>query len=104
MAEKKLNIGNVMMEAFQLGQIYWQQADSDSYSQNKKSDRTQELFDELREDAVESATILEELLIDIHDDYLARVSRKIPDYRGDPDILTDIDPKIWKRLKRATNN
>ena len=33
--------------AFSLGQKYWQQADSDSYSQNKKSVATIAQFDEL---------------------------------------------------------
>ena len=36
-----------MRRAWLLGQTYWQQADSESYSQNKKSDETQKKFDAL---------------------------------------------------------
>ena len=36
-----------MRKAWQLGQTYWQQADSDSYKQNAKSGETQNMFLEL---------------------------------------------------------
>ena len=36
-----------MRNAWQLGQTYWQQADSDSYKQNAKSGETQNMFLEL---------------------------------------------------------
>ena len=36
-----------MRKAWQLGQAYWQQADSDSYKQNAKSGETQNMFLEL---------------------------------------------------------
>lgn len=36
--------------AFHLGQIYWQQADSESSSQNKKADETMAEFNELLND------------------------------------------------------
>ena len=40
-------VSKAMRQAFQLGQTYWQQADSESYSQNKKADDTQRKFYEL---------------------------------------------------------
>lgn len=36
-----------LRRAWQLGQTYWQQADSESYSQNKKSVETQAKFQQL---------------------------------------------------------
>lgn len=44
-------LGKLMRRAFNLGQTYWQQADSDSYSQNKKSDATLATFNALVEEA-----------------------------------------------------
>ena len=46
-----------LSRAWSLGQTYWQQADSNSYSQNKKSDETQEKFNVLV-DAVRLAVAL----------------------------------------------
>ena len=40
-------VSKAMRRAWQLGQTYWQQADSESYSQNKKADETQQKFDAL---------------------------------------------------------
>jgi hypothetical protein len=37
-------VEKALKRAFNLGQIYWQQADSESYSQNRKSDETQQRF------------------------------------------------------------
>ena len=37
-------VSKAMSRAWSLGQTYWQQADSESYSQNKKSDETQQKF------------------------------------------------------------
>lgn len=42
-----MNIEEIMQKAFNLGQQYWQQADSDSNSQWKKSELTLEKFQEL---------------------------------------------------------
>ena len=39
---------DAIQRAFQLGQTYWQQADSESYSQNKKADLTLAKFRELK--------------------------------------------------------
>ena len=41
---------NALNRAYQLGQTYWQQADSESYSQNAKSDVTAEKFRQLRDE------------------------------------------------------
>ncbi len=41
---------NALNRAYQLGQTYWQQADSESYSQNAKSDVTAEKFRKLRDE------------------------------------------------------
>ena len=45
-------LSKAMHMAFQMGQVYWQQADSEYYSQNKKADATQQKFyvliDEIR--------------------------------------------------------
>lgn len=40
-------LSNAMRRAYSLGQTYWQQADSDSYSYNRQSDETQRTFDAL---------------------------------------------------------
>ena len=37
-------VRKAMIRAWSLGQTYWQQADSEYYSQNKKSDETQQKF------------------------------------------------------------
>ena len=46
-------VSMAMHKAYQLGQKYWQQADSESYEQNKKSIETDtkfyELIDEVKE-------------------------------------------------------
>lgn len=48
--------------AYSLGQTYWMQADSESYSQNRKADETQTKFDRMRaETNVEFAALLDEL-------------------------------------------
>ncbi len=39
-----------MRKAWQLGQIYWQQADSESIRQHRKADETQAKFQQLVED------------------------------------------------------
>jgi len=41
-----------MRRAFNLGQTYWQQADSQSYAENRRSDETRRKFDELVEETV----------------------------------------------------
>jgi formiminotetrahydrofolate cyclodeaminase len=43
-----------MIRAFQLGQEYWAQADSESPKDWKKSDETRAKFEELREKTVEA--------------------------------------------------
>lgn len=40
-------VEQALKRAYQLGQTYWQQADSDSWTQNKKSDETQVHFNAL---------------------------------------------------------
>ena len=45
------NIDRMLMEAFQLGQLYWQQADSESYKQNAKAANTRDDFEDLRASA-----------------------------------------------------
>ena len=40
-------VSKALRRAWQLGQTYWQQADSESWSQNKKADETQAKFDML---------------------------------------------------------
>ena len=40
-------ITKALRRAFSLGQTYWQQADSDSYTQNAKSDETRQKFETL---------------------------------------------------------
>jgi hypothetical protein len=46
-AEGVLTLDQALRRAFILGQTYWQQADSDSYSQNRKSDETRQKFETL---------------------------------------------------------
>lgn len=43
-------VSKAMRKAFQLGQVYWQQADSEYFSQNKKCDETQAKFEALVEE------------------------------------------------------
>lgn len=52
-----LELGKLMRRAFNLGQTYWQQADSDSYSQNKKSDATLATFNALVEEACSALSL-----------------------------------------------
>ena len=40
-------VSKAMRQSYQLGQKYWQQADSESYTQNKKADATHKKFDAL---------------------------------------------------------
>jgi len=40
-------VTKALRKAWQLGQTYWQQADSESYKENAKSDATQEKFRQL---------------------------------------------------------
>ena len=40
-------LSKALRRAYSLGQTYWQQADSDSYAQNRRSDETQRKFDAL---------------------------------------------------------
>ena len=40
-------LSKALRHAYSLGQTYWQQADSDSYAQNLRSDETQRKFDAL---------------------------------------------------------
>jgi hypothetical protein len=46
-AEGVLTLEQALRRAFCLGQTYWQQADSESYSQNRKSDETRQKFEAL---------------------------------------------------------
>lgn len=41
-------VGKALNRAWNLGQTYWQQADSDSYKQNKRADATKGMYEELR--------------------------------------------------------
>lgn len=43
-------VSKALRRAWQLGQTYWQQADSEYFSQHKKADVTQARFDELIEE------------------------------------------------------
>ena len=49
-----------MRKAWQLGQTYWQQADSDSYKQNAKSAITQDSFNDLLDSTAEAIRALED--------------------------------------------
>lgn len=49
-------VHEALKKAFQLGQTYWQQADSDSFIQNKKSDETRAKFLKLCEDTLSNLT------------------------------------------------
>lgn len=40
-------VSKAMRRAWQLGQTYWQQADSESYAANRRSEKTQAMFDAL---------------------------------------------------------
>ena len=49
-----------MRKAWQLGQTYWQQADSESYRQNAKSAITQDTFNDLLDSTAEAIRALED--------------------------------------------
>lgn len=40
-------VDTAMRRAFNLGQTYWQQADSQSYAENRRSDATRQKFEEV---------------------------------------------------------
>lgn len=40
-------VSKALLEAFRLGQVYWQQADSQYDSHHKRADKTQAQFDDL---------------------------------------------------------
>jgi len=48
------SVASAMKRAFNLGQTYWQQADSDSSSQQRRSDETRAKFDSLLSETVEA--------------------------------------------------
>lgn len=43
---------DALKRAWNLGQTYWQQADSDSYAENRRSDETRNKFQALMEDTI----------------------------------------------------
>lgn len=45
-----MTVDQALRKAFQLGQDYWRQADSESYRQNALSDETKAKFDQLVEE------------------------------------------------------
>lgn len=74
------NVRVAMRKAFQIGQTYWQQADSESVSQNSKSDET--------------ATKFRQLVTDTCTDLAAAVAPQAPD--------TPVAPITW--LTRCIDN
>jgi hypothetical protein len=51
-------VAAALRRAYSLGQTYWQQADSDSYAQNRRSEETRQKFERLvaeTRDLIESA-------------------------------------------------
>lgn len=48
----KMTVEQALRKAYQLGQDYWRQADSESYRESAKSYATQQAFDELVEEMV----------------------------------------------------
>ena len=64
-------VSMAMHKAYQLGQKYWQQADSESYEQNKKSIETDtkfyELIDEVKEDMQKIVNANEKLAKELKD-------------------------------------
>lgn len=44
------DLAQALRVAFNLGQTYWQQADSESFNQHKKADLTRQKFDKLVRD------------------------------------------------------
>ena len=46
-AQRDVALRLALRRAFSLGQTYWQQADSESYTQNAKSEVTAQKFDDL---------------------------------------------------------
>jgi hypothetical protein len=50
----EMTLEQALRKAYQLGQIYWQQADSESYKENKKSFETSAKFDALLQDTIDA--------------------------------------------------
>ena len=68
-------VTDALRRAFSLGQIYWQQADSEYISQNRKSDATRAKFQELCERTEDTIDTLRAQLAEAQRD--AEVSKQI---------------------------
>ncbi len=44
LVKDKNEVVDAIIKAYRLGQIYWSQADSESYSQNKKASQTHDAY------------------------------------------------------------
>lgn len=72
-------VSKALRKAYQLGQIYWQQADSEYYSQNKKADETQHKFDALVDEVRETIANTPKLKFN---DTACRVNRRDLSYNS----------------------
>lgn len=54
-AREALSIEEALLRAYALGQAYWQQADSESYAQNRRAEDTKAKFKQLLSDVVNQA-------------------------------------------------
>ena len=89
-----VDIKAAMKKAFNLGQTYWQQADSEYVSQQNKSDATKAKFDALLEETLINAThppeadkLLQQALEVVLDEHLPGFTEDAP--RQHDDVIYD---------------
>lgn len=97
----KQQLTKALVEAWNLGQTYWRQADSESYALQDKSNVTREKFIALVEKTVEILTTTDDLngLILCDKDPVAYVDESDDGKWGD--LVPDIDIKLRTPLYRA---
>lgn len=59
MSEESLNINQMLAMAFHLGQLYWEQADSELCSQHEKSKDTLKQYHELEMQALAMSVVID---------------------------------------------
>ena len=82
----KDEVTKALRQAYNLGQIYWQQADSEYISQHKKADQTEAKFQELLETTVAALEAKDEPVAWMYESVLG-------DDFGTPSYAKNIRPK-----------
>ena len=93
-------VSKALRRAWQLGQTYWQQADSDSYRQNKQSGETQAVFVKLVDEtraALATPAQAAALVSPSDDGFMAAVNEMDGLYAA-PLAITSAPKRIWLDL------